>query len=129
MTFKDIYRGPFENTDGYSKVFTADGNMAFDFIPSYSKNEDELILSEDYRDIILSIINGQSPNLLAGDFKYENTYIWIRLDRWYKIILIRGWGHLTGTGGLHLPEKEATKIQDNFGNWIAETLNKKLNNY
>ena len=39
-------------------------------------------------------------------------------------MLIRGWGHLTGTGGLHLSESAAAKIQDDFGQYIVETLNK-----
>lgn len=29
-----------------------------------------------------------------------------------KIADIRGWGHLIGTGGLNLPEKEAIEIQE-----------------
>ena len=33
----------------------------------------------------------------------------------------RGWGHLTGTGGLNLSEKEAAEIQDEF---IADCLSK-----
>jgi len=40
-----------------------------------------------------------------------------------EILLIRGWGRLTGRGGLNLPEEEAIKIQDDFAEWIIETLN------
>lgn len=40
-------------------------------------------------------------------------------------MLVRGWGYLIGTGGLNLSAEEATKIQDDFGNWIVETLSKK----
>lgn len=36
-----------------------------------------------------------------------------------------GWGYLIGTGGLNLSAEEAAKIQDDFGNWIVETLSKK----
>jgi len=40
-------------------------------------------------------------------------------------MLIRGWGYLIGTGGLNLSAEKAAKIQDDFGNWIVETLSKK----
>lgn len=37
----------------------------------------------------------------------------------------KGWGYLIGAGGLNLSAEEAVKIQDDFGNWIVNTLNKK----
>lgn len=56
----------------------------------------------------------------------EKEYVWIKIEEnWFKIILLRGWGHLTGVGGLHLPPDVAAKIQDEFGEWIAKTLNNK----
>ena len=58
--------------------------------------------------------------------KHEDGYILIQKDdKWYKIMLIRGWGYLIGTGGLNLSADKAAKIQDDFGNWIVETLSKK----
>lgn len=36
---------------------------------------------------------------------------------------VRGFGHLTGTGGLHLSDKLACEIQDGWGRQIAEALN------
>lgn len=36
-----------------------------------------------------------------------------------KICDIRGWGHLTGSGALHLPEAEAIAIQEANGRLIA----------
>lgn len=36
-----------------------------------------------------------------------------------KICDIRGWGHLTGTGGLNLPAEEAKKIQEANARLIA----------
>lgn len=37
-------------------------------------------------------------------------------------LVVRGWGYLTGVGGLNLPEEEAAKIQDEFSDWIYEIL-------
>ena len=36
--------------------------------------------------------------------------------------LIRGWGYLTGVGGLHLPEEDAAKVQDDMVLWIKSKL-------
>jgi hypothetical protein len=40
-------------------------------------------------------------------------------DGQHKIADIRGWGWLTGTGGLNLPEAEAVAIQDATGYLLA----------
>lgn len=42
------------------------------------------------------------------------------------VLIVRGWGHLIGGGGLGLPTDVAAKIQDNFGKWVVETLNAAL---
>lgn len=35
---------------------------------------------------------------------------------------IRGWGYLTGFGGLGMSDEEACKVQDCFGEWIAQAM-------
>jgi hypothetical protein len=37
-------------------------------------------------------------------------------------IEIRGWGNLTGIGGHKFEAEKAAKIQDDFANWIMDTL-------
>mgnify|MGYP006998430548 FL=1 len=123
--FKEAYKGPFEDF-GYYKVFTSEGSMAFDFIQPWNKDLDSISLSEESRKIIIAILNGNSTIPFPYEFKYEKEYVWIKIEEnWFKIILLRGWGHLTGVGGLHLPPDVAAKIQDEFGEWIAKTLNNK----
>jgi len=39
---------------------------------------------------------------------------------------VRGWGNLTGVGGMNLPESEAIKMLDSLGEWIADAINQKL---
>ncbi len=39
------------------------------------------------------------------------------------VFSVRGWGHLTGIGGLHLPENGAARIQDDFIAYILKRLN------
>ena len=44
-----------------------------------------------------------------------------------RIVDIRGWGHLTGTGAHHLPSEQAEKVQDQLGEHLAELLTKYWN--
>ena len=44
--------------------------------------------------------------------EYERKYVFC----------VRGWGHLTGTGALHLPLQDAQRIQDGFVQHIAKQL-------
>lgn len=37
-------------------------------------------------------------------------------------LVVRGWGHLTGSGGLALPAEEATSIQDEFAIFVMSRL-------
>ena len=39
-----------------------------------------------------------------------------------NILLLRGWGHLTGGGALNLPDKEAIQIQNEFLDWVISKL-------
>ena len=38
----------------------------------------------------------------------------------HKLILIRGWGNLTGAGAHNLSVEEAANIQDTFADFIVE---------
>lgn len=42
------------------------------------------------------------------------------------LILIRGWGYLTGSGGLNLPDEEAAAIQDDLATYLVEQLKGQL---
>lgn len=56
-------------------------------------------------------------------FKYWDEGMSILDSNELHVIDIRGWGHLTGRGGLNLPHEEAMKIQDAFGKKVAQLLN------
>lgn len=43
-----------------------------------------------------------------------------------KALDIRGWGMLTGCAAFDLSADESEKIQDDFGLWVADTLNKAI---
>lgn len=115
-TFKDIYKFPL--TDEYGWVYDQNGNFVFQW-----EIDNEVI-----QDKIIEVINGtqklKNPNL---KFWHKEGYILSNLgtlDNVEKeIILIRGWGNLTGTGAHNLPREEAANIQDTFAEHIVELLN------
>ena len=127
MNFKDVYKLPLEKYEGMDKVFHANGHMAFDFLRRYKGEDEDIVhVAEESQKKIVNILNGDDSQNIEHPLKYEDGYISIkREDKWFKIMLVRGWGYLIGTGGLNLSAEEAAKIQDDFGNWIVETLSKK----
>jgi hypothetical protein len=126
MTYEDVYKGPF--TRRYSKVFTKDYGMAFDFpmpmlaslFPNYYP------LSEQSQDDILKLLNGKSGHIEDLRLHYDPTNTIIYANEIHPFIIVRGWGHLTGTGthALKLSAEEAVKIQTDFAHFIISRLTK-----
>jgi len=116
FTFKDVYF-PLENY--HSKVF-ANGHMAFDFPQKWLyENCDEVSIED--QDKIIDILNGKDNSKSDLELTYKDATIY---QNGKEFIIIRGWGHLTGCGGLNLNEDEAVIIQDDFANYIIEKLTK-----
>lgn len=77
---------------------------------------------------IIDKINGVDGIVIEEvyNFTYDDGvfYAYLAKDQQkYEVFTIRGWGHLTSPGGLHLTGNEAAKIQDDFGAYILERLN------
>ena len=122
MTFKEVYKFPLK-VDEYCDfiTWTADKQRAFDWcvdIPLDKKQE------------LIDVLN----NTVQRSFKYKfyqegiEIYSDNPIFEGEPVLLIRGWGYLTGPGGLHLPQEEAIRIQDEFGDYIIEQLNKNHEN-
>lgn len=118
MDFKEIYGFPIELR--YSKVMSKKYfRMVFDFVPLFL-DKDSLQLSLIDKEKIVRILNGSEEKILVPKkYKYLEGYIYIN-DK--KCILIRGWGYLTGIGGLNLSGEKASEIQNQLANYIIETL-------
>lgn len=74
---------------------------------------------------IVSFVNGETdkrPDYIWSADEYDPCVICINGQ---PCMEIRSWGELTG--GLHLSQQEAAKIQDDFKNFIINKLNGKLN--
>lgn len=115
MNWQDVYKFPlymWENNFEV-KVFTADNQMAFDWLCN---------LTSECKKKIIAIINGEQKPPHKDKFYRDGIHICHKgLEK--PILRIRGWGFLTGVGGLHLSQEEAIKIQDEFGNYIVKQLN------
>ena len=115
MDWKKVYKLPFKYDD-YNYVWADNGTMTLTFDIPYCET--------DNRDMIYNVVNklnGDSSIKFKKKFELRDE-----IEFYYDnefVFTIRGWGHLTSPGGLHLSEIEAEKTQDDFALWILETLN------
>ena len=121
MTFKDVYKFPLK-VDEYCDIitWTAENQRAFDWLVDVTLEQKQQIVD---------VINGtNSDRRFKNQFYREGIHIYSKASELKNvpIITIRGWGYLTGIGGLHLALEEAIKIQDAFGDYIVEQLNKSI---
>lgn len=109
-TYKDVYQLPLEDMHG--RIYDQNENFVFQFIIDDEKTQQKIL------DVINGKENFKNLDLL---FKHEQGQI---VDKsGLPIILIRGWGNLTGTGAMNLSVEEASNIQDTFASFIVERLN------
>jgi len=111
--FYEIFKGPFKADENCCYIWCNDGTqVCFDVM--------------DERDASLGKRIADCLNDAPG--KQEFYDIGISADGQYicdghsPLLCVRGWGHLTGTGGLNLSGEEAREIQDEFVRWAAEQL-------
>lgn len=131
VDFKKGYPFPLDIDPEFDiKVFTKDYGMAFDF-PMSMLYPNGFFIDTNAKVFIVGVLNGEEDINRMGEklklrYQPDNSTIYVDIDGEDKeFIIVRGWGNLTGTGGLNLPEKEAAEIQDAFGNYIVESLTKK----
>jgi hypothetical protein len=72
---------------------------------------------------LLRVINGEEKLTTDVVFHHKEGYI-VDNDE-TEAILIRGWGGLTGIGGLNLSTLEAAHVQDTFAEYIVKQLNRR----
>ncbi len=113
MDFKDYFKFPLKIVEDL--VFTADGKRALDF----ARN-----LTNFQRRNILQILNGEDQRSTDLELTYKDGEV---MHKGEHFITIRGWGYLTGIGGLNLHNDIAEDIQDEFGKYIVLKLNPKPN--
>lgn len=114
LTFNEVYKLPLQ-VDRYCPdyIYTSNEVMA---LTMYNDEDKDYYL-------ITDIINGNVKSEIKNKITYDKNNAIILFDEVPKI-MIRGWGHLTGTGALNLSEEDAIKIQDDFAKFIIEKLTK-----
>ena len=125
--FSKYYKFPLKMWEGTTgKVFTDDNNMAFDWLLPYGKQYNSI------KQRLLDRVNGYDYTPWGTKktfYKNDNGHIVCKIEegenagKEIKILLVRGWGMLTGVEGYHLPVEEASKIQDEFTAHILRCLN------
>lgn len=118
--WKDIYKLPLKDSHvdlehnwRSGRINDAKGNFVFQF----SK------VTQDSQQKLLDIINGVDRKLEKECFFiYDKGDIVENLSS-RKVIKIRGWGNLTGSGGHNLSGEDGAKVQDTFADYIVERLN------
>lgn len=99
MDFNEVWKRPFELVGNY--IFDKNGVMVFTF---------NFGIKEEIRKRVTSLLNDEK--------KYEPFdlhIVWSQV--WFNDVPVgffRGWGHLTGVGGLHLDFEEAEETQNAF---------------
>lgn len=111
-TYKDIYKFPLYQETGDNWVRDAISQFVFQF-----ESDDKIIESQ-----ILRILNGESTPKSPYNVVHEDGLIFYK-ETGEPLILIRGWGNLTGIGAHNLPPEEAANIQDTFAEFIVNKLN------
>lgn len=123
-SFRDVWQFPLKQR--WSKVFDAKSNMVFDFMNHFCKDffKDEgkevTVISEEQRNNIVNLLNGDKKGWIAN-VTHEKGMICVDGK---VLILIRGWGYLTGCGGLNLEPEKAAALQDELANFIVSKLSK-----
>lgn len=113
MEHYDIFKGPFKADECSCYIWCNGGTqVCFDVM--------------DERDAALGKRIAACLNNEPGAKRFDN--IGVSADGQYicdghsPLLCVRGWGCLTGTGGLNLPADEARRIQDDFVRWAALEL-------
>ena len=114
IKWEDVWNLPLRKSDYDDYVYSSNGVSAL----SHFKNGwvfDEMTVNK-----IVSIINGEVDSDFLPAWKAKGCEIFYQED---YAFCVRGWGYLTGTGGLHLSESIAESIQDEFISYILSRLN------
>lgn len=106
----DVYHLPVRVDDG-GWIFDDGGNFVAQFVVEW----------KDLIEKVIDCINGTyTLKGRTSKFIYKDGVI--QAENGSKLILIRGWGNLTGGGAMNLPVEDAQNIQDTFAEFIISRL-------
>lgn len=117
MDFRNAYKAPYRNGMNVY-IFCSDGTMAFTVLDH--KREDDL-------NRVVSLLNYEDkfdPFKFVGIDEVK-TYIGVGDDEETAkkpFLMMRGWGHLVGVGGLHLSTDKTKQTQKDFFDFVTKKL-------
>lgn len=112
MTWKEVFKLPFNLSVSGLYVYDDNGRIVMNITDN-----------KDYALMILNVLNGGEEHFRNSPF--VDNVLSIIDSKGEPVIIIRGWGYLTGIGGLNLSDSEALNIQDDLQSWILDKLNGK----
>ena len=113
MTFDEVFKGPFKADECCCYIWCNDGTqVCFDVM-----DERDQKLGKRIEDCLNDVWGCEHFNDIG--ISDDGQYI---CNGHTPLLCVRGWGHLTGTGGLNLSGEEARQIQDEFVKWAADML-------
>lgn len=115
--FTDAWKLPFKKDPEGLHIYIWDSNnrMCFTY---FGKDQ------ETY-DRIVDILNGKSTNFFKGSGFSEDKIAVTDDPKETDVrpcLLVRGWGYLTGSGGLHLPPEKAIELQKQLLEYTCKKL-------
>ena len=121
-----FYNRPFHRAKYGTWVYDAKSNFVFQFENKYDEKGNIIDGVTDLQEQVIfslnALYNEPIDKLnLSVDAKDETMI----LNNDLPFILIRGWGNLTGIGGYNFDAEKASKIQDDFRDWIIYKLTQK----
>ena len=116
MDFREAYQMPFKADPFQIYIWDNDHNMAFSFIASDTRKKAEVYTR------VLSLLNHE-PNIKPfSNISKSDAGITFASPAGLCKLIIRGWGHLTGSCGLKLNPELAINLQDQLAEYAASSL-------
>lgn len=110
MNWQEAFTPPFSLSDNY--IFDSKNRVCLN----------TYLDSPEQRVKLLNKLNGNFDKKPNGIFSLSDDKQRVLFED-KPVLLIRGWGRLTGVGGLNLSDEDAISLQDQFAEWIVKTLN------
>ena len=124
--WSECYKLPLHLDDYCVYAWDAENGMALsNFNLKYDEEGNYLHGEQERIKHIIDVINGDCSSDFEPEWDISNDEPCKITYKGKQQFLVRGWGHLTGCGGLNLPEKLASEMQDGFIDYILGRLNGK----
>jgi len=106
---QNIFKQPFHTDEYRMYIFDANNHICFNIL-----TEDEFLCYD-----ILDAMNDKKIDKKYDNIRIDDEYLYINDS---PVLLVRGWGYLRGTGGLHLSIEDAIKAQKELLEYVKNKL-------